>query len=145
VWYNDNTEARPAQTLREGINVIKITNSGTLTINRNDIHQGTLIISDITVVDADNGGLDLARLGLDSSEVSSVLQELDDKTKDSRGYSIFYYNNKLDNSSVIDVDTMSSEYAWFDYNNICNKFVISELDCENSFNEGIRLKKNSRL
>jgi hypothetical protein len=41
---------------------------------------------------------------------------------------IFYYNCSIDSSNVIDVSDMSSPNAWYDYNNIYNKFVISELN-----------------
>ena len=39
---------------------------------------------------------------------------------------------------------MSSPLAWYDYNNICNKFVISELDAD-KFEKGISLTKSSKL
>lgn len=55
---------------------------------------------------------------------------------------IFYYNNIVDNSKAIDVEDFRSPYALYDYNNIANKWTISEIDFNNS---NISIMRGSRL
>jgi hypothetical protein len=44
------------------------------------------------------------------------------------------------------VDTLASPRIWYDYNNVNNKFVISEIDVDYlNKNNGIRIAKSSKL
>ena len=54
----------------------------------------------------------------------------------------FYYCASIDNARVIEGDDLSSPLALYDYNNVANKFTITEIDIENS---KIDVYRSSRL
>lgn len=59
----------------------------------------------------------------------------------------FYYNTLLDNSTAIDIDKdglLTDPKYLYDYNNINNKFVISEIHYD-SMKEGITIARSSKL
>lgn len=66
---------------------------------------------------------------------------------------LFYYNCPISNSIAIDIntskvnitdtETLSTARTWYDYNNINNKFVISEIDA-NQIQTGIRIATTSK-
>lgn len=59
----------------------------------------------------------------------------------------FYYSAELDTANLIDLGSdakLSTPSAWYDYNNINNKFVISELDAK-YLSQGITLSLSSKL
>jgi len=62
----------------------------------------------------------------------------------------FYYSADLDSSNQIDLNsnddtvTLKSALSWYDYNNINNKFVISELDAD-YLSKGITLTLSSKI
>lgn len=60
---------------------------------------------------------------------------------------IFYYNAIIDNSARLDLnidagETMQTERIWYDYNNVNNKFVVSEIDSD-YLDTGITLARTS--
>ena len=60
---------------------------------------------------------------------------------------IFYYNAILDNSIKLNIneaagETMQTEKIWYDYNNVNNKFVVSEIDSD-YLDTGITLARTS--
>lgn len=63
-------------------------------------------------------------------------------------HNIFYYNSPTDNSKLIDIntkagDSLKSASSWYDYNNVVNKFVISEIDAD-VLDTHIQLTKSSK-
>ena len=149
--------------LEEGINVIKISNSCQLKISNGGDEVGSVIISNYSVVNNPNlevesgltryaEGVNLTLLGLDGTtpmsestyEYEYLLKLIRETAQGSGTKDLFYYNAPLDNSTLIDTDSMLDPMVWYDYNNVYNKFVISELDAD-SFEDGITLTKSSRL
>lgn len=162
--YNDDMNLTNTLELEQGINIIKISESSKLQITRENDEEGILIIGNPSIIknpkiDSGSGdvyleGVNYSLLGLESLgiintsegdilETEYLLKHI--KTKATiENKDIFYYNCPIDNSLLIDYDDMSSPLVWYDYNNICNKFVISELDAD-KFEKGIVLTKSSRL
>ena len=62
----------------------------------------------------------------------------------------FYYNAPMNNETLIDLnpedpsDTLADPRAWYLYNNVNNKFVVSEIDA-NYLTTGIAIAKSSKL
>ena len=65
---------------------------------------------------------------------------------------LFYYNTPIDNESAIELnpyikdpleDSLLTPSAWYDPNNVNNKFVVSEIDAD-YLATGITLTKSSR-
>ena len=90
---------------------------------------------------------------LNYQAVESGLSELEQALKDIKEYdknNKFLYNiipNKttaIDLNSLVAEETMSSPEAFYDKNNIANKFVISEID-SSYLSTGITLTKSSKL
>lgn len=108
--------------------------------------KDTIVFSDLSVVDGINPKLNY-------QAVDSGLTELEQALKDIKNYdpdNKFLYNiipNKttaIDLNSLVDSETMSSPEAFYDKNNIANKFVISEID-SSYLSTGITLTKSSKL
>ena len=93
---------------------------------------------DIVQAPASNpSGINTTLLGLHPDNVDAFMTYLNSMA----GSENFYYNVPVDNSIHLDIDT-SDEYSWFNYNNISNKFVLSEIDTDLS---EIEIAKSSRL
>ena len=68
---------------------------------------------------------------------------------------VFYYNCPMDNTTVININSeaidqntnlkenLASPKFWYDYNNINNKFVISEIDAD-YLDTGIQIANSSK-
>ena len=128
--------------LSKGINVIEIKGgfSGKIRVSNNGDYIGTVIMSNPDIINNkyDNEGVDLDFLDITKSEGNLLLNRLKIASNN-----LFYYNNPIDSSNTIDVDKMSDPEALYDYNNILNDFVISELRTDN-FKKNIVLTKASR-
>ena len=80
------------------------------------------------------------------SDYKNILQDINAIDTDHN----FYYNTILDNSSMIDLnennsdETLDNPYTWYNYNNVNNKFVITEID-SNYLSTGITIAKSSKL
>lgn len=139
--YNSGDSFDDEVTLTEGINVIEIKNNTSATVKIKDDQEensvGSIVISPLTMVSDVN-----AFGAITSANMLSEISTLDDD-------GIYYYNHLVDNTiaidePVIDEDTNSfNPMFWYDYNNVCNKFVISELDVASFTN--LVLSKGSKL
>lgn len=130
-WYNDSTAASSSLILRSGINVVVIDASETVVLQREaSSPYGAVIFDKVRFIYSANDGVDLDKFGLTAGDVSWFLALIKNYARGSTstGTDIFYYNIKPDNSVLIDEETMLDPNVWYDYNNICNKFVITELD-----------------
>lgn len=142
--------------LNPGINIIQIKFNTTLTLNnanRNDnFIVGPLDVIKVTETNgsSDQGlNLDLLQYKALSAETMSnanslltALNRYDPKHQ-------FYYNNILESSKTININTdldenLLSPSCWYDYNNINNKFVICEIDPD-SLKTGITIANSSKL
>lgn len=124
--------------LKAGIQVVKVNKSCRLTINNNDDNEGTIQMSNVSIVNGINSKFLDLNIESGSTEEDELLMFL-------KYYSDgkFFYNVPIDDSAAIDADKMSDPRALFDYNNVCNKFIISELDAD-TFKDHITLTKSSR-
>lgn len=151
IWWENKVsgaEVTPTQyKLRHGINVIKISTSCELKVHKasNEGWDDIFIISDLDIVDAsEHNGLNHDMLQYYGSE-ADILKAIADADPEH----LFYYNNVIDNSNVIDFNTdvgenLATPEILYDYNNVANKFVISEIDAE-YMKTGITIARTSRL
>lgn len=121
-------------------NMIVIGVSGASTITITKASNCNVVISDISCVKRNNAmdylGFNLDTLGITSSDINNIANKL-------KGHN-FYYNAPLDQTLLIDVTSFNDPRIWYDYNNIVNKFVISQID-SSSFEKDITLTAASRL
>lgn len=133
--------------LRKGINIVQITDNCKITVHRADdptkVNLRDLIIfSPINIIDKHN-----FNPVLNYQEISgepSLLEAINNLDQDHD----FYYNVIVEDYLAIDLKTakqekMSNPSIWYDYNNINNKFVISEIDSD-YLAQGITLARTSQ-
>ncbi len=112
--------------------------------------QSTIIFSDLSIVTDINPKLDYRFDSNDETGNTTGYAKLLADIAASGIADKFYYNAPIDNSNAIelntnvDADKLSSPAAWYDPNNVNNKFVISEIDAE-YLTTGIVLTKASRM
>lgn len=124
-----------------------INESCTLTLSANG--SGSIIVGSVRIID----GIDTDTLGILGKESALMKQIhiLSDGIFAVTGTAnpiegkpdIFVYDLPLDDGFVIDGATMSDSSVWFSSNNICNRFVIPQLDTTSFKN--ITIHKSSRL
>ena len=144
--YNIDAAERPSIELAEGINIIKISDSCTLNIGSG---TGTLIFSSLDIIPTGEKGIN-PKLAYKKTSDRSIDQQIlaDIKKLDPRNK--FYYNAPMNNETLIDLnpedpsDTLADPRAWYLYNNVNNKFVVSEIDA-NYLTTGIAIAKSSKL
>lgn len=153
--------------LKEGINIIQVKSSCTLTIT-STTGNGTITFSKLSCVndryntnhdtaitlnvpEYSTNGVDVKGLALDyRSEVPVTDREFYKLLQDIRKVSyiddidVFYYSCDIDNSLLIDTK-LTDPRVFYDYNNVYNKFVISELDADYFTAGGISLTKASKI
>ncbi len=139
--YNDTTQIT---SLEDGMVVINVPSSVT-SITLSCKNKGTITFSNLDIIpsnDKFNHKLGLSAISEEQVE-SNILEKL-------KKYENFYYNCIIDNGNSIrfnandDDDTLADVDAWYDYNNIANKFFIAELDAD-YFDTGIIIDKASKL
>lgn len=69
-----------------------------------------------------------------------TIRDLDDKSPNPK----FYYTNRIRNSQVIEQDNLLNPLAFYDVNNIANKFTISQIDMS-TISTDIDILRSSRL
>lgn len=128
--YNHNTtdSYSSSYTFKEGINVIDVSDGVyELTFASASGIDGILSIGKLTYLDTDEFN-DVFKLLPGDDEKNKLLEKL--RTIDTNGK--FYYNSEITKDNLIDVDDLSTPTAFYDYNNIANKFTISQIDIVNS-------------
>jgi len=124
--------------LQPGLNIIACTNSCTLKFNNaNSGDTLDLLHNDFVKIKDNAYGVDLKMLDLKASEVEDFLKNY------IRPYPTFYYNIPIKNERYLDVKTLDDPYSWFNKKNICNNFVISEIDVSSL--SDIDINKNSKV
>lgn len=131
--------------LNRGINIVEIRSDRAvkrLNIKINDINTSNsfLYLTDIATILGFNPVLNRELAEAEDQApweefTAKILERLQEKTD-------FYYINPIDNSKLIDLDNLATPDAFWDYNNIANKFTIAEIDFANS---DIRIAKASQL
>ena len=149
-FFNDTDDTfKDSLELREGINVIKINkNTKYLKLEGSTTSiTGDLLISKLNFYTGLNPMLGIDTFvtnteGITSDKfISDLMKTL--RLKGSIGnINKFYYNNEIDNSKIIESNDLTSPYALYDYNNVANKFTLSEIDIVNS---AIDIVRSSRI
>ena len=146
--------------LRPGLNLIKISKSCRLGIfptnyGDNPDISDVIIFSNLSIVDntGSTNGLNLTQLNYQKiSEASKAAQLLSDLKALDTNYN-FYASCPIENSQAIEInplltgneqETLSTPRIWYDYNNVANKFVISEIDSK-EMKKGITIARSSKL
>ena len=152
--------------LKYGINIIKLNgdtsnnkaysfNLGGYRADTSDIvliGQLDLVDNSGTKNDVPDDGIDLNRIpyiAVDSTTASKqILKDINTIDPDHS----FYYNCLMDNSTAIDFnnnldesekETLLTPAIWYDYNNINNKFVITEIS-DTDMKKGITIARTSK-
>ena len=130
-----------------GIQVLQIDPSvKTLSIYPDSSKKSTIIFSELSLIKGINPYLDY-KFGADE-QGDQGLDDLLEKIRMHNTEGKFYYNMPVDNNRAIDLnylvhETLSTPDAWYDPNNECNKFVISEISADD-LDTGIVLTKVSK-
>lgn len=155
--YTDPLTPTGPNKLKLGMQIIKINNVKSITLKSDTACKSTVVISDLQEVVGINPKLNYL---LSSDEMSKRDEKtIADKQLESALDAIkitlgkhndsYYYGCPIDNSSKIDLnakldtENMSNARTYFDYNNVNNKFVISEIDAS-ALKNGITLASSSR-
>ena len=121
--WSDSESFSDSLSLSAGINCVIIEGATTVTISvSSGSFSGTVAVSKPKLIKGIN-----PQLGLSGSQESNIISKITsiDTTN------LFYYNNDIENSKAIESEDLSSPYAFYDYNNIANKWTISEIDFDN--------------
>ena len=150
--YNISKESSGAAniTLRDGLNNVRFMPVGvvysskvTLTLSNG---SGRLVVARPRFYDGYNPALNLEAFGgLEGAVANALLEEIRGVSEyevDGQPRSMFMYSASIANSDMLDVKDATSPYSFYEYNNVANKFTISEIDFESS---DISVVRSSRL
>jgi hypothetical protein len=133
--------------LKNGLNIIKIDRSDVLTLSSKGNNKAVVTIGTLDLIPTANSIN--PKLGYHVLDKGNVYEQIlaDIKALDTAGD--FYYNIPISQNLEIDMnpndatDTLANPLNWFNYNNINNNFVISEINTEYLTDE-IVIAKSSR-
>ena len=147
--YNTNTYESSGKEVTIGTNgdeicIVTFENqdaSGTLPRIKVEVNEGTptgtITFGTFDIINGYN-----SELGLTSSEITSSTNGLLKRLSTLDSNNVFYYNNKIKNSNIIESTNILLPEAFYDANNVFNKFVISQIDFDNT---SIDVVRSSRL
>ena len=148
--FNNNEGYRTNVELSEGLNIIEIKQSCKIKIDHSNDITGTLTFSSINIIDEKHAiNEKLCYKAIDkTSPYEQVLSDISNimKNRDIK----FYYNAPMNNENSLEFnqfdskDTLENPFNLYDYNNLCNKFVISEINAD-TLKDNIVISRNSRL
>ncbi len=138
IYNNNESSYREELNLNTGINLITFNGVTELQISTDDEYC-TVLVDKFKLLNnySENDlGLNNNALGLttlvtkNNLNLVEVQKELLDKISSLDSNKLFYYSTDIDSSKEIELidDGLASPYAFYDYNNIANKWVISEID-----------------
>lgn len=149
-----NVDVSPANkyVLKRGIQVIRLdSNVSSISIYTDNYNsnsaEGIIIFSELSLVKGINPKLSYQ---FDSLHENDALATLLADIQKAGVADTFYYNAPIDNENAIDLnnhlanETLLTPEAWYDPNNVNNKFVVSEISADDLLT-GITLSKASRL
>ena len=136
--------------LRDGLNNVRFAPADgayaskvTLTLGEG---SGRLVVARPRFYDGYNPALNLTAFGgLEGDVTTKLLEEIrkvSEYEADGQPRSMFMYSASIANSDMLDVKDATSPYSFYEYNNVANKFTISEIDFESS---DISVVRSSRL
>lgn len=148
--FNNNEGYTNRVELSEGLNIVEIKQSCKIKIDHSNDSTGTLTFSGINIIDEKHAiNEKLCYKAIDKatpyeqvlSDISNIMKNRDIK---------FYYNAPMNNENSLEFnqfdskDTLENPFNLYDYNNLCNKFVISEINAD-TLKDNIVISRNSRL
>ena len=148
--FNNGEEYGTNVELSKGLNIIEIKQSCKIKIDHSNDNTGTLTFSGINIIDTRHAiNEKLCYKAIDKatpyeqvlSDISNIMKNRDIK---------FYYNAPMNNENSLEFnqfdskDTLENPFNLYDYNNLCNKFVISEINAD-TLKDNIVISRNSRL
>ena len=151
--FNSDEAASNKITLVDGINIIQLPNSCTLTISSEGNNKASVIFGSLDLIFKENVEAKTTSINpklcykaiSEDTPYEQILKDI--KTIDT--YNEFYYNMPIAGNIDIDMnpndskDTLENPLNWFNYNNINNKFVIAEIKADD-LAENITIAKASR-
>ena len=138
--------------LRKGLNIIQIDQTCTelqFSIDNNASKNTAVIFGKLDIINTAkplNTKLSYNKINQDTAykQILADIKALDPEFN-------FYYNAVINNESALDLNTSDdtdtlkdNPLNWYNYNNINNKFVISEIDAD-YLKDHIVIAKNSKL
>ena len=149
--YNISGEQSAPIALRDGLNNVMFTHDDNMAYASNvtltlSSGSGRLVVARPRFYDGYNPALNLTAFGaLENAVTSALLDEIrgvSEYEADGQPRSMFMYSASIANSDMLDVKDATSPYSFYEYNNVANKFTISEIDFESS---DISVVRSSRL
>ena len=136
--------------LRDGINIIKLEQSCVLQIFADGDNKDNIIFGDLKLINASNPlNPKLCYKKIDDTVNDAYEQALKDISSIDPENK-FYYNVPMNNEIALDLneksdsDTLENPLNWYNYNNVNNKFVVSEINAD-YLTSGITIARNSKL
>jgi len=139
--------------LRNGINIVKIpyaTKSVKLYSNGNTTDSVVMSDMDIIKTETNNSyGFNINMLDYRATTEGTIAEQLATDLRAADLSYNFYYNCLMDNSTAIDLNDLVDEKLsdptnLYDYNNLNNKFVISEIS-DSDMRKGITIARSSKI
>jgi hypothetical protein len=135
--YNSGDAFSETIQLSPGINIIEVYSIYDLFLNIDDPSSGTdvLQLSPFSVTSGYNSAINLAVSDFEGT--GGILEKI--AALDTQN--IFFYNGTLDSVSLIEFNDISDPRAFFDSNNLANKFTMSQIDFVGSRIEIVRTSR----
>lgn len=148
--FNSGASASSTYELTPGIQVMRLDNSVTaLKVYADSDSKGTIIFGALDLVKGINEKLNYRYETGIEEPLDALLSQIATSSTGEEIAERFYYNAPIDSSDELEFnaevadDNLANPLAWYDQNNVCNKFVVSEIDA-NYLNTGITLTKASK-
>lgn len=148
--FNSGAPAGSTYELTPGIQVMRLDNSVTaLKVYADSDSKGTIIFGALDLVKGINEKLNYRYETGVEEPLDALLSQIAASNAGEEIAERFYYNAPIDSSDELEFndevadDNLANPLAWYDQNNVCNKFVVSEIDA-NYLNTGITLTKASK-
>lgn len=138
--------------LKDGINIVRLVGSSKLQLIPDAQYADNVILGNLDIIYGSTPTTSAINPKLkyklvDKATVDAqILADINKIDVDHQ----FYYNAIMSNDTMIDLnladpdDTLENPFNWFDYNNINNKFVISEINAE-YLPTGVTIARGSKL
>ena len=114
--------------LNEGINIIELYNIETLTLTNGSSDSEVVVISKPRIINDESPLGYNPSFNLSSAEETTLRGLIQARDVNSE----FYYTNYAENAKLIESDNYRDPHMFYDYNNVANKWTISEIDFSNS-------------
>ena len=135
--------------LKPGINIVALTGTSRLEFIPDDEYSDNVIFGNLDIIYTDEDAINPKLCYKTIDEATVDAQILADISKVDLEHK-FYYNAIMNNDTMIDLnladpeDTLENPFNWFDYSNVNNKFVISEINAD-YLPIGVTIARGSKL